>query len=99
MSSPKLLALDVLHGDVANAAFVADVEDLGDIGMGDGRGGAAFLNEAFGQRGDVRRSAGRIFSATVRLSRRVLREEDLTHPALPELSNDSIVRERLRQHG
>ena len=54
----QLVAADQLHGDEADAVFLADVVDDGDVGVLEGGGGARFADEPLAAAGVVGQLGG-----------------------------------------
>ena len=91
------LPVDILHGDVADAAFLAHVVDVRDVGMGEGGGSPRFAREPLGK-ARVFRPGRKDLERHPPLQPGVVGEVDLAHPALPKTPDDAVVGQRFEGH-
>ena len=86
----KTLALDVLHDDEDTIVFFADFVDGADVGWSSAAAALASFISRCRARSLASDRSGSILIATMRPTD-VFREEDLTHPARAQLSDDSVM--------
>ena len=84
-------AFDVLHRDVRAAVDLADVVDGGDVRVVDRRRQACFLDEPLAPRFIPRQRGANQLEGRSALQLQVFDEEDLSHSALPQTFEDTVV--------
>lgn len=93
--------LHVLHGDVVEVAFLADIEDRDDVGMREGAGGAKLLLEARLHALELRLTEAGIgldhLDGDVPLDDGIDSSVDEPHRALAEDVQDLVASELLRE--
>ena len=84
-------AFDVLHGDVRAAVNLVDVVDGGDVRVVDRRRHACFLDEPLAPRFIPRQRGANQLEGRSALQLQVFGEEDLSHSALSQTFEDTVV--------
>ena len=87
----KTLALDVLHDDEDTIVFFADFVDGADVGMVQCGSRPGLVHQPLPRPIARLGPLGQHFDRNHAAERGVFREEDLTHPARTQLSDDSVV--------